>query len=265
MHRFIDPSVTQNFLASKPIAAEPIRPQLGMMRRALILCVGMIGLVTMAPEVEGPHRASRVIQYSTESSVEQSEVERFHHHTGRPWWDLLLGLSAISISLVSIFLAIQSGRAMERLVQANSWPFVMITYSTSNLDGTPHNHLDIANKGVGPASIESLEVSYAGKPVKSPRALLNAMLGRTTTAPIPRIMQSSVVHSVLSAKEQITIVDFVRDDFSVEDYAVVKAGMEKIVVQVCYCSVFDECWLGDTSKSHPAKVHSCPVPAVPFD
>jgi len=59
---------------------------------------------------------------------------------------------------------------MERLVQANSWPLVQLTYSTLNADGTPHIHLDIANKGVGPARIESLEVTYNGEPVSDPRA-----------------------------------------------------------------------------------------------
>jgi len=40
---------------------------------------------------------------------------------------------------------------MERLVQANSGRFVQITFSTLDADGTPHIHLDIANKGVGAA------------------------------------------------------------------------------------------------------------------
>ena len=58
--------------------------------------------------------------------------------------DLVLGISAVSISLMSLFLAIQNDKAMEHLVQANSWPRVQITYSTSNADGSPHVHMDIA-------------------------------------------------------------------------------------------------------------------------
>jgi hypothetical protein len=85
--------------------------------------------------------------------MENSEVEHLrHHHTGRQWVDLLLGISAVSISFISLFLALHNGKAMEQLVQANSWPFVQITFSTVHLDGTPHIHLDIANKGVGPSA-----------------------------------------------------------------------------------------------------------------
>jgi hypothetical protein len=203
-------------------------------------------------------------KYILEEAVEQPEVEHLHHHTGRPWWDLILGVCAVSISLVSIFLAIQNGKAMERLVQTNSWPFIRTTYSTSNLDGTPHNHLDIANKGVGPASVESLEVLLDGRPMNSARALLNAILNRTTVAPRPRILESSVVHDVLTAKEQVSFVDFNREDFSTEDYAAIKSALPKLEFRVCYCSVFDECWIADSNKERPAKVKTCPVPAIPF-
>jgi hypothetical protein len=196
--------------------------------------------------------------------MEQPEVEHLHHHTGRPWWDLVLGISAVCISLVSILLAIHNGHAMERLVQANSWPFIKMTYSNFNQDGSPHNHLDLTNKGVGPASIESLEIFYDGKSMPGTRALLNAMLKRTTVSPNPRILDSSVVHNVLSAKEQMTFVDFHGEDYSPEDYAAIRTGLREVQSRTCYCSVFEECWVADTRNQRPLKIKTCPVPAVPF-
>jgi hypothetical protein len=117
---------------------------------------------------------------------------------------------------------------------------------------------------VGPASVESLEVFYDGKAMPGARALLNAMLKRITVSPNPRILDSGVVHNVLSAKEQITFVDFHGEDFSPEDYAAVRAGLGKVESRTCYCSVFDECWLADTRNQRPVKVKACPVPEVPF-
>ena len=194
--------------------------------------------------------------------METSEVEHPHHHyTGRSWLDLLLGVSAVSISFISLFLAIANGRAMERLVQANSWPHVQISFSSANADGTPHVHLDIANKGVGPARIETLEVSYDGVPMESPRAMLNAMLNRTTVPFHPRIQTSSVVHSVLTAKEVESFVDFKPEEFSPEDYAAITVGVRKLIFLACYCSVFDECRMADTSKTRPSRVQACPVSA----
>jgi hypothetical protein len=196
--------------------------------------------------------------------MEQPEVEHRHHHTGRPWWDLALGVSAILISMISIFLAVHNGRAMERLVQANSWPFVVITHSRFNQDGSPHNHLDIANKGVGPARIESLEAFYEGKPVNGPRALLDAILSGAATKSSGRILESTVVHNVLAAKEQVTIADFHSEDFSPEDYKTIGTEIQKTQFRVCYCSVFEECWVRNTNDAPPVHVEACPVPAEPY-
>src|ERR1700722_11340571 len=112
-----------------------------------------------------------------EAFVEGPEVESPHRHsTGHSWLDLILGVSAVTISFISLFLAIHNGNAMERLVEANSWPSVQVTFSTLNQDSTPHVHFDIANKGVGPARIESLDVTYNGAHLGDGRAVLNAML-----------------------------------------------------------------------------------------
>src|ERR1700679_2317158 len=78
--------------------------------------------------------------------MESPEVEHAHHrHTGRPGLDVLLGVSAVSISFISLFLAIANGRAMERLVQSNSWPFIQIGISDVEPDSTPHIRLFIVN------------------------------------------------------------------------------------------------------------------------
>ena len=65
----------------------------------------------MTPEHETPHRA---------------------HGTGHRWLDLTLALSAMFVSIVSLILAVHSGHAMDRLVAANSWPFLL--YDTENRD-----------------------------------------------------------------------------------------------------------------------------------
>ncbi len=50
-------------------------------------------------------------------------IESEHHsnvqHSGRPWLDLILAGSAISISIVWLVISVQHGRTMENLVAAN--------------------------------------------------------------------------------------------------------------------------------------------------
>jgi hypothetical protein len=197
--------------------------------------------------------------------VEGPEVETpHHHHTGRSWLDVILGVSAVTISFISLFLAIHNGNAMERLVEANSWPSVQVTFSTLNQDGTAHIHLDIANKGVGPARIESLEATYNNHQLRDGRELLNAMLGRTTSPPHPAIQSSTITHVVLAARDTITFVDFKPEEFNDQDYEAMRVGVQKVDFRACYCSVFDECWIADTTRPRPRKVKQCPVATSTF-
>ena len=39
---------------------------------------------------------------------------------------------------------------------------------------------------------------------------------------------------------------------------------DKIGVRVCYCSVFDECYLHDSAYREPRRIGACPAPAVPY-
>jgi hypothetical protein len=38
----------------------------------------------------------------------------------------------------------------------------------------------------------------------------------------------------------------------------------RIGIRVCYCSVFDDCYLRDIGYREPERVKACPVPAVPY-
>ena len=58
--------------------------------------------------------------------LESPEVEAHHHRTGHNFADLILALLAVTLSGISIFIAVGHGRTMECLVAANSWPNLSI-------------------------------------------------------------------------------------------------------------------------------------------
>src|SRR4051794_39094352 len=127
--------------------------------------------------------------------VDAPEPPHQHHpaHTGHRWLDILVALSAMFVSVVSLGLAIEHGRTMERMaaanermveangrmVQASSWPFV--EFSTHNVDerGSPNVRLVLTNEGIGPARIETFELWWKGQPMASSEALLNACCATT--------------------------------------------------------------------------------------
>ena len=188
-----------------------------------------------------------------------------HHHTGHRWLDMTLGVSAVFISLMSLFLAIQHGRVMEKMVEASTWPYVMVTVWTSNRDGTPHVTIHVANKGVGPAKIETLEVFYHGVAQAGSHALLKAILKPTDLTRRMPYLQSDVVDSVMAANEDIAIMDLDAQNYTPEETAVISEGLPDLRFRTCYCSVFDECSVLDTRKANrPFAVKACSVPEIPF-
>ncbi len=196
------------------------------------------------------------------------EIHPHHHHRPmRHWVDMLMGASAIGISLVSLFVALQDGSAMKRLVQANSWPFVVSEYSTLAPDGTPHFRMFLTNKGVGPAKIETLEVFVDRKAVKGPRDLLVALIGPEGANRAHQVGTSDIVGSVLSARESVDFLNTLPETFTPELNAAIRnvAG-ERINSRVCYCSVFDECWTrgGPNGDARAKPVKRCEMPKTPY-
>jgi len=39
---------------------------------------------------------------------------------------------------------------------------------------------------------------------------------------------------------------------------------DKVGLEVCYCSVFDECYLRDSDHREPARVKACPALTTPY-
>jgi len=93
-------------------------------------------------------------------------------HTGHRWLDIVLGLSAMFVSVVSLVVAVEHGPTMERmadantrLVDANSWPFVQFDSHNVDEQGNAEVRLVLTNDGIGPACVETFELRSDGKPM----------------------------------------------------------------------------------------------------
>jgi len=187
-----------------------------------------------------------------------------HHHTGHRWLDITLGVSAVFISLMSLLLALQHGRAMEKMVEVSSWPYAIIGTSDERPDGSPRFAIEVVNRGVGPARIVTVEVWYAGVAQTDPKSLLRAMLKISDPNREIHVLSSTVVDTVLPARDSVTVVEAER--LSPEDYLALSNESSKLHTRICFCSVFNECWVlerkGERFEPEPVKV--CPVPKTMF-
>lgn len=180
---------------------------------------------------------------------------------------MAIGVSAVAISLISLLLAIGNGNAMQRLVEANSWPFVSIGVSNRDEQDKKVLRFVAQNKGIGPAKIQTLEVFYDGKSMPDAHTLIHTILGPEAAGAHVPFGGSAFVGDVLSSKETVLVL-------SVQDKTIARSNLEKLAAEarnigfkVCYCSVFNECWVSDrtgAALSPPLAVKSCPIPKAPY-
>jgi hypothetical protein len=205
-------------------------------------------------------------------------IEPEHHreppHTGVKWLDAALAVGVLLVSVSSLIVAIVHSRTLERmadanvkLVEANSWPFV--AYSTDNRnDDKLTINMTVENNGIGPAKIESFVVTWNKVPQRNALIFLKACCGYERH--LGDGLQYKVVQGeVLRAGARLNFLSFPRNTQTAAAWDRLNGDRisSKLDVNICYCSVFDECWAGDITEFtlQPKRVGKCTPSKTPFD
>ena len=192
------------------------------------------------------------------------EVEtHHHHHTGHRWLDITLALSAMVISAVSLFVAVHHGQTMEKMVEADTWPYVDFGRSTITPDNKPAAILILENNGVGPARIETFEVRYNGKPVTDKLAFIKEASGNEAIA--VNAVTSSVTDRVIKAGSTIEFLKVLPPETESPAFTHYRQALNHVSATICYCSALDECWVRDSEQSKPQHVAQCPKSTAPYE
>jgi hypothetical protein len=201
--------------------------------------------------------------------VPETELPADIRKTGHRMADLTVAFSALFVSLCSIGIALHHGRTMQRLVEANSRPFVQIT--VSNAQQTVHDVVTesltvlISNPGAGAARIERFSILVDDKPVPDITAAILRLAGVAATGTgslsaeaLGPMSQTEVAPSYIKAGSEVVVLRWQRTAANalVWDKAVA-AGSDRVKFETCYCSIFDECWIENSHTFRPAQVGSC--------
>jgi hypothetical protein len=198
------------------------------------------------------------------------DIHAHPRHTGTRWFDLALALSAIFISAVSLFVAIEHGRTERDLVAASSWPFIreLMDNEYDAGDGTTRfAAIGISNGGVGPAKLESFEVFYRSVPMGSGLGMLRRCCGLGPTADdvkrqLPHGIRYSLTdHTVVRPGEAYATFAVPRSTEVGDRFA---AAFPDITLRGCYCSILDQCFISNLKDTRTTPVKACPEPAVQF-
>lgn len=175
--------------------------------------------------------------------------------------DFSIALSAIVISLISLAVAIHHGRVQERLVAANSWPFLFWSPSVDQDERGQRFSIYIANSGVGPALLKGLVVRHAGKPVRGWVELLQECCGvdRQTEVDPPSLgfFTGGQPKGVIAPGETRTLISLTRLPQNPQLWERLMAARLELELEACYCSIVGECWRSDLRGLEPTPVHEC--------
>ncbi|NQD36076.1 hypothetical protein HPT27_03505 [Permianibacter sp. IMCC34836] len=177
----------------------------------------------------------------------------------KPWWKdhswiaalgaVLLGVSGVSVSLYQ-------AKLMHEQQRMSAWPYLTVINDNSDLAGKGLSRIVIANDGVGPALIRHVSLWLDGKPLPSWHAMFQQFKpGRQDDIPY-----STVHNRVLPFGKTIDAIVLATP----EDITALRANAKRIRFDLCYCSVYDDCFLLQSgAEDITTAVAQCPAATDP--
>jgi len=191
------------------------------------------------------------------------------HKTGSRLGDKAVAFSALFVSLCSLAIALHHGRTMQRLVEANSRPFIQITSKSGEQvagdNSEPTLVVTISNPGAGAARIERFTMLVDDKAADSvPHALLQlagvsaAPGAAAETSVLGAMTYADIAPSYLKSGSDEVVLRWPRTagNAAVWD-RVTAAGSARVKYETCYCSIFEECWIENSRTFRPIPAKSC--------
>ena len=200
--------------------------------------------------------------------IEAPEKPELHHHpTGLPWFDFIVPIAVLCISVASLLTSLQSEKSMHalveqnsRLVSAQSTPLLML--DTSNLsDGKPVISMTLSNVGTGPARIEWFHLSDPNGTAYSGGGLYEKIAKIDPTA---SFMSQQISSTLMRSGDERIVFRFPEPSgqAALAEWETLNKSRFALRASACYCSIFDGCRITEFGDSHPKAVASCESTAV---
>jgi hypothetical protein len=160
--------------------------------------------------------------------------------------ELIVAVLAVVIGVCTMFVYIYQARIMSKQTHAASWPYLEIIFSNAPKQFT----ILVKNKGAGPAIVKKAVVRLDQAIYADSQKNIDSVAFLLTGSRELLSGYTNVNSRVLSPEEEIAFIE-VSDSASVE-LLLQSLRQHEVKLEICYCSVFDECW-----KAVDGKVESC--------
>ncbi len=172
----------------------------------------------------------------------------------------VLAIAGLFTGAVALYAALSEADAVRKQQQAAVWPHIRVVDMNIGRPGEERFDVIVGNRGIGPARIKSATLTVDGKRVKSWYEVIDTLADGAEYG----ISNYPIAGEVLAPGEDIVTVSVEAKYASID---IVKAFRDLVRarrgnLQICYCSVFDECWRSDALSRMTTPVDACPEQAA---
>ena len=146
----------------------------------------------------------------------------------------MTAVSALVIGVVAMVISAYTAYLQRNQARLAAWPHVQFGVGADF-------RLTVANKGVGPALNERVDVRLDGRSLQNWAQLLEAVAGPGQHA----FNHTTMNRMVLTAAESAVVLELSDADVRQK----VQAARTRITSELCYCSVYDQCWIVDSGNA----------------
>ena len=196
--------------------------------------------------------------------IEAPEPPHHHHHpTGIAWFDLIVPVAVLCISVASLLTSLESEKSMHalveqntRLVEAQSTPLLMLDTGNES-DGKFVLTMTISNVGTGPARVGWFHVvddqglDYTGGAIYERMAKLDPKALVSSQPISATLMRTGDDRSVFSWPKPPSTSP------TTAEWDKLNVTRFRLHASACYCSIFEECRTTEFGDSRPKPVPSC--------
>jgi hypothetical protein len=168
---------------------------------------------------------------------------------------------AIAVSVFALALGAYQTRLMQSQARAGVWPFVSIGYTySSNVDKDAFIW-SVNNNGVGPAKVEWVTVKLDDKPMKHWQDVLEALGANASVSMATSSLDGEVIPP--NTNRETTVQPIKINEREVAK--LFKTAEHRFKMDICYCSVYDECWIAHWQKPKVDPIARCEAVVDPFE
>jgi len=158
-----------------------------------------------------------------------------------------VGIAALVTAVVAVVIGIAEMQVNREYARLSVEPYIDLY--NSNAEGYSFN---IRNSGLGPARVKGVQVKVDGKVMQYWDQVATAITG-VASDNVTVGVSDTWVGLQIQAGDVVKAVNINDEDYARK----VHENSSKFSYAMCYCSIYDECWVKDKNNP-PVPVDECP-------